>query len=239
MGGIGDTLDFGMFSAEARWERIASGLFWTAWIFVAMTAYALYSRDDWQGVVMTAAPAGVVFALWWLARARAEFLLTSVRPPTWVTIASTLVIVGGAGGAAALLWQWSHPRVVYVRDPHQAVRVNMSNLETIEKEVTLANGDKVMMTTLSRKKRPDAECEQWSELIRAPDGSGERRYCLRWGAATTAELDREVLSETVGSPLPPKDPTTTAPEGCEEWVRKPDATGEMIGYCARWAAKAP
>jgi len=197
MDGFCDTLGFGMFSTEDRWERIASLLFWTGWIFVAMTAYGIYSRDDWRGVVMTAAPGGVLFALWWLARARAEYLLTHAKQPKWLTVASTLVIVAGA---AALVWQWSHPRIVYVpdQDPHQALlRVDTSDLEVVEKEFTMANGEKAMLKSLSRKKQPTAP--------------------------------------KVEAPVPPTDPTLAKPEGCEDWVREPDSTGEMIGYCARWA----
>lgn len=174
---VRDTFAFDMFSAEARWERISHALFVTGCLFVIFTIYGLYSRDDWQGLVMTAAPAAVCFAGWWLARARAEYLLSTAKPSRVLTIATSLLIVGGF---CALVWEWSHPRVIYVQDdqPFQNLRLS-------------------------------------------------------------PETVRRLQESAYSTPPAPRDPTLDAPAGCDEWVREADKSGEMIGYCKRWAAKTP
>ena len=142
-----------MFSAEARWERIARFCFWIGCLFGVFTANALVvERDDWRGVVMTAAPGAIMFALWYLARARAEYLLSAASPPRALAIASTVVI---AAGFCALVYHWSHPRVIYVDDRTTLERIqgmDLSDLETVEVETELANGHKAMIKTLRRKR---------------------------------------------------------------------------------------
>ncbi len=93
-----------MFTAEDRWEATASGLFWTAWLFVVFTVHAILTGDDWRGIVMTAIPALLLFAAWWLARRRAEYLLTNADRPRGLTIVSTLIIVAGT---IALIYWWA------------------------------------------------------------------------------------------------------------------------------------
>ncbi len=160
MSGPRDTLDSDMFTTEDRWERIAAGLFWTGWLFVVFTAHAIYSRDDWRAIAMTAAPAAILFAGWYLARARAEYLLTTAKPPRALRIGGWVVI---GAGLFALVYQWSNPRVVYVDPP--AFQMQLSDHA---------------MNQLTGRLHPTPLCEEWAEAEH-PTVLGEpQRYCARW-----------------------------------------------------------
>ncbi len=162
-------------STEDRWERIASGLFWVAWLFVVFTAFGIYSRDDWRGIVMTAAPAAVLFAGWWLARARAEYLMHAGKQPVVLRVVSTLVIVAGA---AAVIYNWTHPRVIYVDPPEQAFHEIRVPPGVAEKLRARARAEPPADPTMLA---PEG-CEDW---VREPDQAkpGEMiGYCKRWAA---------------------------------------------------------
>jgi hypothetical protein len=175
-----------MLSAETRWERLATGLFITGCLFVAFTVHGLYSGDDWRGLVMTAAPGAVVFGLWYLARARADYLGYGVEPPFAITAISAAIIVVGIG--FGIHHAVNAPEVVYLTDvEHEDYqrrraleRIDFSGLETREIEVTLANGEKGMVKSIVRKQRPESECEEWTEVPH-PNREGDIIwYCARW-----------------------------------------------------------
>jgi len=51
-------------TGEERWERLASGLLWTAGLFGVFTVYELFFDNgvDIRGAIMTAIPAGLCVA---------------------------------------------------------------------------------------------------------------------------------------------------------------------------------
>ncbi len=183
--------------AEDRWERIAQGLFWTGWLFVAFTAYGLYSGDDWRGVVMTVAPGAVVFALWYMARARAEYLMSGTRMPLPARAIAAAVVLGGVAFVVHTVRM--APQLTIVTKEDRAVEEKRRELEMLqragkhlevgEKEVTFANGEKGMVKTLVRKPpAPERECEDWGSVPDTTEGhEGEMlAFCKRWAPEPAA-----------------------------------------------------
>lgn len=178
--------------AEDRWERIAQGLFWTGWLFVAFTAYGIYSGDDWRGVVMTMAPGAAVFALWYMARARTEYLMSGTRMPLPARAIAAAVVIGGVAFAVHTVRM--APELTIVTEEDRKVEAERrqldrmkdmgKNLEVGEKEMTFANGEKRMVKTLVRKPpAPERECEDWGVV---ETGGEKLEFCKRWAPEPAA-----------------------------------------------------
>jgi len=90
-----------MSDAVSRWERTASVLLWVGILFLIFTAYAIYDGEDLPGIVMTIAPGAFVFALWYLVRARIEWLISGHKPALPVLV--TMGVVAAAGALAVVL----------------------------------------------------------------------------------------------------------------------------------------
>lgn len=133
-------------SPEDRWERIAQGLFVTGCCLVAATVYGVYSGEDWRGIVMTIAPAALVFGLWYMARERAEALLTGGTMALPAKIIAGVVVLGSIAFVVHLVrmssqLQWverdrqPEPRALRMPDN---VRVIDGKLQRVEPEDTCA-----------------------------------------------------------------------------------------------------
>lgn len=144
---LAGTLESDMLTAEGRWERIAQGLFVTGCLFLVFAAYGIYSGDDWRGIVMTLAPGAIVFGLWYMARARADYLMTGVSMPLPArVIAGTLVVTGVA---FAIHTARMAPELEIVTEESRAARAQQRGHERMNemmKNVEVVNG------TLQRKK---------------------------------------------------------------------------------------
>jgi hypothetical protein len=56
---------------EERWERLAHGLWFTAFLLIAYAAYGIYSGDDLRGLFMTVLPAAICAGVGYLCYRRA------------------------------------------------------------------------------------------------------------------------------------------------------------------------
>src|SRR5689334_6362883 len=92
---MSSTMGLVFHTPEERWERITHVLLGVAAMFGVFTVHGIYSHDDWRGLVMTIAPGAVCFGLWYLARARLDYLVGGTQSPLWIKIGSwTFVGVG-------------------------------------------------------------------------------------------------------------------------------------------------
>jgi len=151
--------------AITRWERIALALLVTGLLFVAFTAYSIYSGEDLAGVVMTVAPGGFVFALWYLVRARIDWLVSGHRPPLPVLIASG--VVAGLGVVVVVLGLASDADQAARRPPIDGTtpapglqKMDLSDLE----EVDQVQPDGTTIRTLARKHHPPPTDCEWKEF---------------------------------------------------------------------------
>src|SRR5688572_7303598 len=142
--------------AEQRWERIAQGLFVTGALFVIFTAYGIYSRDDIRGVIMTIVPGAVCFGLWYLARARLDWLVSGVKPPLPIMILSGVIGFGGVAFIviAVLVAPAPHAAARHDQQPIQHLELDRSSFEEVD--VPLANGG----TIRSLRRKQPTECPE-------------------------------------------------------------------------------
>jgi hypothetical protein len=68
-----------MYSAEERWERVATVTMWIAILFGVFTAYGIYDGDDRRGLAMTVLPGLACLGLSRLARWRVNRLVQGGR----------------------------------------------------------------------------------------------------------------------------------------------------------------
>lgn len=138
---LAGTLESDMLTAEDRWERIAQGMFVTGCLFLVFTAYGIYSGDDWRGVVMTLAPAAIVFGLWYMARARADYLMTGVGMPIAARVIAGTLVVGGI--AFAIQTARMAPELEIVTEESRAAQMQRRQHERMNemmKNVEVVNG---------------------------------------------------------------------------------------------------
>jgi septum formation topological specificity factor MinE len=177
--------------AVDRWERIAQGLFWTGWLFVAFTAYGVYSGDDWRGIVMTLVPGAIVFALWYMARARADYLAAGTTMPLPAKLIAVSVVLAGVAFVVHTVRMAPQLQIVTREDRaidnprrlEDMLKDASKHVEIGEKEVTFANGEKGTIKTLVRKPpAPEPECAEVVSVADPREGhEGERvEVCKRW-----------------------------------------------------------